>query len=246
MSFTKVFIPSVANEVGLMAASMLSHIKYWSESTGKEKVYRTNKQLSQDFEGSLSPSQVQRCKQRLIEKGYITTSYDKCYDRVTHYLLTDKAKEVFGMIKAKLKTVANEIKKPVEKVKQAVNKYIKPEQNKTVDTEVKVDGHRPVRGFDLLSALGKKKVAVQEIQEEVQEVNQEEPEPDYDDYFKAIDIAMATAQERVAQHQQNAELEKSTSFTGSTLSIFKRIPNVDILENNRKLKQEADLFSEDY
>lgn len=253
MSFTKVFIPSLANEVGLMAASMLSHIKYWSETSGKDKIFRTNKELSDDFEGALSPSQIQRCKQKLIDKGYITTSYDKCYDRTTHYMLTEKAKSLFASVSEKAKkvveVVVNEVKKPVAKAKEYVNKWSKPKQEVPVDsrisdTEVKVDGHNPIRGFDLLAALGKKKKDV--VQEEnLVDICEDEEDCNInsDDYFAAIDIAMATAQERSMQ----TILEQQATFdTSSGVSVFKRIPNIDILENNRKLKEESMLFSEDY
>lgn len=217
MSYIKVYSPEVANLVGVQAASLLSHIKYWCESSNVTKIYRTNKQLSNDFQGALSESQIQRCKKKLLDNGLIEISHDLGHTRTTHYKLTDKAKTLLGM-------VVEKVKKTLNKVKQSVNKAIKK------------DNHKPVVGFSLKEALKQAKKPV-EPELEVTYDN-EEVDQDYDEHFKALDIAMESCLKKK---------EVSTFSLSDLMSqAFNKIPNIDLLENKRKMLDDAIKFTEDY
>lgn len=215
MSYIKVYSPEIANIVGIQAASLLSHIKYWCESCNVEKMYRTNKQLSSDFEGSLSESQIQRCKKKLLDAGLIQVSHDLGHTRTTHYKLTEKAKNLLGMIVSTVKKVA-------VKAKEVASKAVKNKK------------HNPVLGFNLKEALKQAKVKPTE-----QEIFNEEQEDDhdYDEHFKALDIAML---------QCKKDKIEDLKFTDILDKAFKKIPNIDLLENKRKMMDDVNHFKEEY
>lgn len=100
----KILNPSVVKIVGSIASVLLRHLKYWKDSSGKEVVYRTNRQLFDDLEGMFSESQIQRAKKKLIENGLIEITYGKGYDRTTHYSLTKKALELLDISKTSSET----------------------------------------------------------------------------------------------------------------------------------------------
>lgn len=89
----KGFISEVSIDVGKSAAIMINQLFQWWKSDVKRsnKIYRTNQELHEDLCGVLSIATIQRCKQKLIDKGYIEVSFDKGLNRVTHYSLTEKA-----------------------------------------------------------------------------------------------------------------------------------------------------------
>lgn len=219
MSYIKSYNPEVANKVGIQAALLLNHIKFWSESKNVDKVYRTNKQLSDDFEGSLSESQIQRAKKKLVDFGLILISHDMGHTRTTHYSLTEKALSLLNIVK-------KAVKETVKKVK----KSLKPKTKMEDSFEEGFDNKDKVKGFSLSDALKKAKG--------VEEVVEEEPEPyNEDDYFAAIDAGMEACNEV-------SEPVKQSSFSFGDL--FKRIPNIDILEKNRRMLDDAKYYSEDY
>ena len=82
--------PEVAKEVGKSAAIMLQQLIQWFKSKTVVKVYRTNEEMFSDLNGVLSVATIQRCKQRLLEKGYVKITFDKGLNRTTHYELTEK------------------------------------------------------------------------------------------------------------------------------------------------------------
>lgn len=91
--------PEVAKEVGKSAAIMLQQLIQWFKSKPVEKVYRTNDEMFEDLNGVLSVATIQRCKQRLIEKGYVVVTFDKGLNRTTHYKLTEKAQALLDASK---------------------------------------------------------------------------------------------------------------------------------------------------
>ncbi|UJE34692.1 hypothetical protein vBAbaPP1_80 [Acinetobacter phage vB_AbaM_P1] len=223
MSYIKSYNPEVANLVGIQAALLLNHIKFWSETKNVSKVYRTNKQLSEDFEGSLSESQIQRAKKKLVDFGLILISHDMGHTRTTHYSITEKACKLLNIVK-----------KAVKEVVKKVSKVVKPKTN--MEYSFKKQGEsrsNVVKGIpDALKHLVSKKedLPVDPVLEE-----DEDDGSDLDDYFSAIDAAM----EQVQTHH----IEQPVS---SFSDIFKRIPNIDILERNRQMKDDAKYFKEDY
>ncbi|AYD82346.1 hypothetical protein Aci011_065 [Acinetobacter phage vB_AbaM_B09_Aci01-1] len=224
MSYIKSYNPEVANLVGIQAALLLNHIKFWSETKNVDKVYRTNKQLSEDFEGSLSESQIQRAKKKLVDFGLIIISHDMGHTRTTHYSITEKACKLLNIVK-----------KAVKEVVKKVSKVVKP-KTQMEDSFEKQGESRPnvVKGIpDALKHLvGKREeLPVEPL------IEDEDDGSDLDDYFSAIDAAM----EQVSANAHHVEQPK-TSFS----DIFKRIPNIDILERNRRMKDDAKYFREDY
>lgn len=99
MSLIKGLSPEVAKEVGKSAAIMLQQLIQWFKSKPVEKVYRTNDEMFEDLNGVLSVATIQRCKQRLIDNGYVVVTFDKGLNRTTHYKLTEKGKALLDASK---------------------------------------------------------------------------------------------------------------------------------------------------
>lgn len=115
----KLINPVVAKEVGVMAAMVFQHICYWMQTQSVDVVYRSNKELSSDLDEAVSVSQVQRAKQKLLDKGLITLSrnpFNK-FDRTTHYSLTSKGKKMLLSVAVKTKEI---VKKTVQEVKDKI------------------------------------------------------------------------------------------------------------------------------
>ena len=121
----KLINPVVAKEVGVMAAMVFQHICYWMQTQSVDVVYRSNKELSSDLDEVVSVSQVQRAKQKLLDKGLITLSrnpFNK-FDRTTHYSLTSKGKKMLLSLAVKGKQITSETKEIIsETVKEVKSK----------------------------------------------------------------------------------------------------------------------------
>lgn len=87
----KVLLPEVAKEVGTTAALLLQHINYWMFTQSKNVIFRTNNELVNDLNNMFTLFQIQYAKKKLVEKGFLLVTYDKKYDRTSHYTLTEKA-----------------------------------------------------------------------------------------------------------------------------------------------------------
>ena len=86
----------IIGEVGKSASFLLNQLYLWSTSKNTTTVFRTNEKLVEDLDGVISIRTLSRAKKILIEKGYVTTSFDKGRFRATHYTLTQKALELFA------------------------------------------------------------------------------------------------------------------------------------------------------
>lgn len=115
----KLINPFVAKEVGVMAAMVFQHICYWMQTQSVDVVYRSNKDLSLDLDEAVSVSQVQRAKQKLLDKGLITLSRNPLnkFDRTTHYSLTSKGKKMLLSIAVKGKQIESEDREVESNVK---------------------------------------------------------------------------------------------------------------------------------
>ena len=91
MKLIKVLLPEVAKEVGTTAALLLQHINYWMFTQSKNVIFRTNNELVNDLNNMFTLFQIQYAKKKLVEKGFLVVTYDKKYDRTSHYTLTEKA-----------------------------------------------------------------------------------------------------------------------------------------------------------
>lgn len=92
----KSITPEVAKVVGKSASLLLNQMAYLFKSWGRDKIYRTNKQLVDDLEGLLSESTIKRSKNKLIDAGLISVSFDRGVNRQTFYSLTNKAKAMLS------------------------------------------------------------------------------------------------------------------------------------------------------
>ena len=91
MELIKVLLPEVAKEVGTTAALLLQHINYWMFTQSKNIIFRTNNELVNDLNNMFTLFQIQYAKKKLVEKGFLVVTYDKKYDRTSHYTFTEKA-----------------------------------------------------------------------------------------------------------------------------------------------------------
>lgn len=100
----KALNPKVAKDVGVIAAMVFQHICYWMQSQSTDVIFRTNKDLADDLE-SISPSQVQRAKKKLINAGYIVVSKESKHTwvRTTYYRLTKKGEGFIVKVKKVIK-----------------------------------------------------------------------------------------------------------------------------------------------
>ena len=87
----KVLLPKVAKEVGTTAALLLQHINYWMFTQSKNVIFRTNNELVNDLNNMFTLFQIQYAKKKLVDKGFLVVTYDKKYDRTSHYTLTEKS-----------------------------------------------------------------------------------------------------------------------------------------------------------
>ena len=92
LKMLKSLTPEVAKIVGKSASILLNQIIYLSKSLGKEKIYRTNRQLISDLEGLFSESTIKRAKKKLVDSGLIQLSFERGINRQSFYSLTEKAK----------------------------------------------------------------------------------------------------------------------------------------------------------
>lgn len=114
----KSLIPTLSKEVGRSTALVFQQLYQWFKSN--EVVYRTNQEISDDLEGILSVTTVQRAKQKLIDAGYLTISFDKGLKRTTHYRLTQKARDMldaFNGVVKKVEAVAKAVVPAIAKKK---------------------------------------------------------------------------------------------------------------------------------
>lgn len=96
LSDVKVFSASLALEVGVKAAVLLQHLKYWMEKKKVDVLYHTNEQWLNDLPFFKNISAIQRAKKVLVDAGYIEI-VKKGFDRTCRFLLTEKSKKMFGM-----------------------------------------------------------------------------------------------------------------------------------------------------
>lgn len=240
MSHVKAYNPEIAKEIGIHASLVLRHLKWWMDEYGVSKVFRTNKQLSEDFKGTLSESQIQRAKKKLVDGGYVIVSFDKGHDRVTHFTFTEKTLKAFGMVVEAVQKVGKKIKEaikpkakpPVEKPKQGTTKSMESEFHNAGNVNHAVGMPDFVK--EKLSGLFKKK-DIDKVPEPIF-FDEDESEQDFDDHFAALDAGFAMCQE----HDKNLSLNEIMT------QAFNRVPNIEQFEKNRATLESARNFKEDY
>lgn len=240
----KGLISEVANEVGRSAALIINQIFQWYKSNTTKKIYRTNKELHDDLCGIMSTATIQRCKKRLIEKGYIEVSFDKGLNRVTHYSLTPKALKLLDASKNDSKhdtgtkdnsgtTVPHKSKTKPNHANNMPKSNVSKAMKQSFDEQGKPRSN-VVKGIpDALKNLliGKKQQIVEEVQEE-EDISQSE----YDE----CDIAMLNALNNPTKHS-----DESLTLPSLVGTVFKQ----GATEDRKKLFSMSQIpyrFSEDY
>lgn len=242
MSYTKSYKPEVANIVGIQAALLLNHIKYWMDSKGKEKIYRTNTELSSDFEGSLSESQVQRAKKRLVDFGFIIVTHDKGHTRTTHFTLTEKAKTLLNVVVKKVKDVKETVSKKVNQVKEKITGS-KSSMDKSFDEGFQNKNAIPYKPDPELLKKIRSAGGIQEkentAEEKVMPTSFSDPEDweqDDEDYFSAIDKGF----------QECSVKEESISMSELMKRAFNQVPNLEDFNKKLQMQMQAQTFKEDF
>lgn len=249
----KGFTTEVASEVGKSGAILLNQIYQWFKSKNRDKIFRTNSELSQDLCGLLSVATIQRAKMALIEKGYIEVSFDKGYKRTTHYKLTEKAIGALTKVEDTVEKVEKAVgtaKDVVKKAASGVKSFVKPkatpngnqpsagsESMKASFKEGMTNAKAIACPRDLLSKLLKNKnKVVDESPVEVKPVAYE----DDSHLFPKKDVP-------VVDRVQDISDEEYFSGLSSTIGLaYNQIPNADILNKNMQEKQSMQNFNEDW
>lgn len=241
----KGLISEVAKDAGRSAALIINQLFQWYKGSNSKKIYRTNQELHDDLCGIMSTATIQRCKKRLIEKGYIEVSFDKGLNRVTHYSLTKKALDLLDSNKVKLKdntetltnsgtTVTKSSKTSPQSVKTEVKSNVSSSMKKSFEEQGK-KRENVVKGIpDALKHLLKSK------DEDIHEEQEDQLTPsDYDE----CDLAMLNALNNQEPYSDN----KLTvgQLLGSLGSVYKS----GVSEARERIYQMSQInyrYSEDY
>lgn len=220
----KGFLPEVSKEVGTSAAILLNQLVQWFKSSTKEKIYRTNAGLAEDLGDILSVATIQRCKERLISAGYITVSYDKGIKRDTHYQLTEKAKLLFGLqkvvevVEKVQEAVGSTVEKVVDAFKKPKSEYKKPKPTYTKNPNNAAQTKSMKEAFENYGKRDKAMPCPENLLE------------------KLKGLIKPKEEEPVVQ-------PIPTKPAGS---IYSRVPSVENLNRNMRMREEAKNFCEDY
>ena len=267
----KGLVSEIAREVGKSAALILNQIYQWFKSQKVEKVYRTNAELKEDLCGILSTATIQRAKQKLVDKGYIIVSFDKGLNRTTHFVLTEKAKNLLAPVNQKV--VASQ---PAPKKQNSYSSKQKsvgqadenlPETAKELFKEAGTKREGIVRGIPdalkkLIGIKGEKKQSTP-VEQKVKELQPLPPVVADEEFFgvsafqeKVDEVDMSdeeyfgvTPEQWIAIDIANGQPQaptESVNFNDLMNSAFNRIPNVDIREKNREMLNASQYFREDY
>lgn len=238
MSQVKAYKPEVAVIVGIQASLLLNHIKYWVEEYNLDKVYRTNQQISEDFKGTLSESQIQRAKKKLVDNGLITISHDKGHLRTTHYALTEKAKGLLGMI-------GSVVKEAVKKTADAVKKpFSKPKAKKQNDS-----GVNPSSMENEFKNYGKNEGAVtipEELKNKLKNLLKKKPEPEAVVVEEVKPTSIEDLKPVFDDSMTQCQQEQGLSFGDLMSKAFSTVPNIAQFEKNRKELEFARNYKEEF
>ena len=242
----KGFTTEVAIDVGKSGAILLNQIYQWFKSGSRTKIFRTNAELSEDLGGILSVATIQRAKTILVEKGYITITFDKGYKRTTHYQLTEKAKKALAGV-AEVVEVAKET---VKKVVQNVVKYPKkdqPSNNPNAETNSMKESFK--EGMTNKKAIpcpvnvlkGMLKRRVEKVVDKVIDKVIDEPQtyPDDEHLFVKREVPLVERVQDISDEE----------FFSNPLNLglsYNTVPNVDIRNKNLYDLNNMQNFKEDW
>ena len=246
----KVLIPSIAKEVGTTAALLLQHINYWMHTQNKEKIFRTNGQIVEDLNGMFTIFQIQYAKKKLVEKGYISISYDKGCNRVSHYKITEKG---VSLLKEHTFMLLNKAKDVVKKTVSTVKKGFYENNNKNTSQESYTGATTLVKqqGGTVVPETNKQpKKAFKSMYDCFNEQGQQTG--DKNAARKAMELLLGKTKRDEVVVNQKIDLSpineehipsKDEEMFGG---VFSKIPNVDILEKQRMMKEQMLSYKEDW
>lgn len=235
----KGLVSEIALEVGNSSAMVLNQLYQWVKEKNKQVVYRTNEQIKNDLCGLLSTATIQRAKKKLVDAGYLTISFDKGLNRVTHYTLTTKALTLLGAIKEEVVKQATVVKETVVKtVKKVASVVVNNKTNDSMKESFNEQGTRsgkhPIPKH-LLDLIKGKKSNVNNTK-----VLDNADEGLSDDDWNNIDLAQTKKQ------NVNDYCDNSSGFSGLSGTLYKCVPNIDAFEKKRMMSESARVFNEDY
>ena len=275
MKLIKVLLPEVAKEVGTTAALLLQHINYWMFTQSKNVIFRTNNELVNDLNNMFTLFQIQYAKKKLVEKGFLVVTYDKKYDRTSHYTLTEKAisllKEHTDYLlgknrnKTSHKTTVNQ---PYIEFNNVGGTYVPVSEENAVsrDYEVSDVSVKPQQTLvckpQQMTNKGMQK-AFSEYGEKREEVKKGVPDAlkhllrkkgDGSDKSNKPDLTPINEEDVVEQcdinqcdiNEVNELATILSNETLETVSIFNRPPNVDIFNKRMYYQEQALNFKEDW
>lgn len=131
---------TILSEVGKSASFLLNQLYLWSVSKNTTVIFRTNENLVADLDHVIGVRTLARAKKTLIDKGYITTSFDKGRFRATHYTLTQKTLDLFASEKQKSLDLKNNKSITVKQADVVENNTTPETQDETFDSEQYLGG----------------------------------------------------------------------------------------------------------
>lgn len=247
----KGFTTEVANEVGKSGAILLNQLYQWFKNKNRDKIFRTNSELSQDLCGLLSVATIQRAKIALIEKGYVEVSFDKGYKRTTHYKLTDKAIAALTKVNESVEKVVEKTKDVVKKAASGVKSFVKP--------KAAPNGNQPSAGSESMKASFKEGMTNEkaipcprDLFSKLLKCNAKKDPVDVENKPKTEtyeDDSHLFPQREIPVVDRVQEISDEEYFSGlsSTVGLaYNQMPNIDILNKNMQEKVSMQNFSEDW
>ena len=275
MKLIKVLLPEVAKEVGTTAALLLQHINYWMFTQSKNVIFRTNNELVNDLNNMFTLFQIQYAKKKLVEKGFLVVTYDKKYDRTSHYTLTEKAISLlkehtdYLLCKNRNKTSSKTtVNQPYNDFNNVGCTYVPVGEENAVSRDYEV---YDVSGKQEKTLVGKPQQmtnkgmqkAFSEYGEKREEVKKGVPDalkhllrkkgdesnesnkPDLTP-INEEDVVNNTIVEQCDITEVNDLATILSNETLETVSVFKRPPNVDISNKRMYYQEQALNFKEDW
>lgn len=272
----KVLLPEVAKEVGTTAALLLQHINYWMFTQSKNVIFRTNNELVNDLNNMFTLFQIQYAKKKLVDKGFLVVTYDKKYDRTSHYTLTEKAisllKEQTDYLLGKnrnKKSRKTTVNQPYNDFNNVGGTYVTVSEENAVSRDYEVSSVTLKQEQTLVyqqqqmtnkgmqkafSEYGEKREEVKKgvpdaLKHLLRKKGDESNKSNKTDKTDNTDLTPINEEDVVndAIIEQHANLATILSNeTLETVSIFKRPPNVDISNKRMYYQEQALNFKEDW
>lgn len=267
----KVIIPEIAQQVGTTAALLLQHINYWMFTQEVDKVFRTNNELIQDLNGMFTLFQIQYAKKKLVDNGFLIVSYDKKFDRTSHYTFTEKAVSLlkehteYLIEKRNGKTINQTphktgLKRSTSHVNHVSGTVVPESENMAVNADYDglTDGFinhviekqikKPIQQTNkgmqkAFEEQGKKRkdVITSGVPDSLKHLMRKKVDKKKD----GIDTSPIN-EEHLLVNEQTSHADQLSNETLESICVFKRVPSVDLFEKRRIISEQMLNFKEEY